>query len=326
MKKLIFGLLLTVTLALIPYKSMSSVKDDPGSVTLTEQNTLILNSEVGGESVSAVISKAKELDTAMTGIGFKESATGKKPLYLFLNTPGGSIQAGLELIEALKGIGRPVNTVTLFAASMGFQIAQNMDTRYIIKNGVLMSHRAMGGFEGQFGGEGLSQIDNRYALWKSRTEEMDAQTVSRSGGKQTMASYQHQYSNEMWLTGHQSVDQGYADKVVTVKCDISLAGVTTHETLLMGLFKVQYDLDKCPINTSPMNIRVAFSTNKGVMDSNEFIKQGGNFGSGCLIESASKEGKLCALDTTLSMERIKELATQFGGQYERKMRQVVDRF
>jgi ATP-dependent protease ClpP protease subunit len=49
-----------------------------------------------------------------------------EPIYLFLNTPGGSIQTGLEIIESLKGLDRPVSTVTLFAASMGFQIAQNL--------------------------------------------------------------------------------------------------------------------------------------------------------------------------------------------------------
>src|SRR5271165_2786768 len=96
-------------------------------VTLSKSNTLVLSDEINGENAAAVIYKAKELNS----IHF----SGKKPIHLFLNTPGGSIQTGLELIETLHGIGRPVDTITLFSASMGFQIAQNLGERMILKNG-----------------------------------------------------------------------------------------------------------------------------------------------------------------------------------------------
>lgn len=307
---------------------LSAEKDSKSgdTITLTSDNTIVLNSQVDGESTSAVISKAKELDDKFNS-GLARLAPNKKPLYLFLNTPGGSVQAGLEMVEALRGLGRPVNTITLFAASMGFQLAQNLDTRYIIKNGVLMSHRAKGEFAGEFGGQSPSQIESRYALWKSRIDEMDQQTATRTKGKKSLAQYQAQYASEMWLTGNQSVEQGYADQVITVKCDKSLAGVTTKEALLMGIFKVQYDLDNCPLNTSPMNIRAAFVTNKGqYMTVDEFTSKGGQFGPGCLTDSVTNKDRLCALDTSLNMEKIKELKNQFVNQYNTKMKQVVDMF
>ena len=174
---------------------------------------------------------------------------------MFLNTPGGSIQSGLEMIEALQGIGRPINSITLFAASMGFQIAQNLDDRLILKNGVLMSHHAAGGFEGSFGGIRPNQVDSRYQLWLDRVKELDEQTVRRTNGKQTYESYTKEYDHEVWLTGSKSVEEGYADRIVKVKCDSSLSGVTTKHASFMGL-DIAYDLDNCPINTSPMNIRV----------------------------------------------------------------------
>ena len=266
LNKYVLGLLVVLTVILVPKLSVSS-DTDAGTVVLTKDNLLILNSQVDGSSTSAVIAAAKKLDTAMNH-GIAARLGKKKPLYLFLNTPGGSIQSGLELIEALQGLGRPVNTVTLFAASMGFQIAQNLDDRLIIKNGVLMSHRASGEFTGSFGGIHPSQLDARYQLWLDRVRELDEQTVKRTNGKQTYESYLKQYNSEMWLTGTKSVEQGYADKIVKVKCDSSLNGVTTQQVEFMGMV-VEYDLDNCPINTAPMNVRLA---NKETANISEQVK------------------------------------------------------
>ena len=261
MNKLIAGLLVILTLALVPKMSVSK-DNSPETTTLSKSNTLILNSVVEGESVSEIIAKAKELDNTLNS-GKGKIIKNNDHLYLFLNTPGGSIQAGLELIEALKGIGRPIDTVTLFAASMGFQIAQGLNDRLILKNGVLMSHHAAGEFGGSFGGVHPSQVDSRYALWLDRVKELDEQTVSRTNGKQTYESYTKQYDHEMWLTGTKSVEQGYADRVVLVKCDTTLAGVSTKHVSFMGL-DIQYDLDNCPINTSPMNIRIGAPDGKSL--------------------------------------------------------------
>lgn len=256
--KATIGLILAALLVGVSSGSTSSAqnsasKNDSDVVVLSASNTLVLNSEVDGDSVGKVISDAKKLDSKLSGI--REKASGKAPLYLILNTPGGSIQSGLELIEALNGLGRKTHTVTLFAASMGFQIAQNLDDRLIVKSGVLMSHHAAGGIQGQFGGTHPSQMDSRYQLWLDRVRELDEQTVKRTNGKQTYESYTAQYDHEMWLTGRKSVEQGYADKVVQVKCDESLSGTTAHEASFMGI-PITYELDNCPLNTSPLNVKV----------------------------------------------------------------------
>lgn len=319
--KVIVGAALALLMALVPASSLS--KDTKKeTVVLSKSNTIVLNSEVDGESTGKVIAKAKELDKELnSSLKGKFTGNSRKPLYLFLNTPGGSIQSGLELIEALQGIGRPVNTVTLFAASMGFQIAQALDERLILKNGVLMSHRAYGGFEGEFGGSAPSQIDSRYSLWKDRMDELDAQTVARTKGKQTMESYQKQYASEMWLTGAKSVAQGYADREVLVRCDETLTGTTQHELMFMGIIRVVYELDNCPINTAPMNIQIGFITTRGYMNSADFVKAGGAFGPGCLLEN--NKDKLCALDTSLSLEKVAELKGKFQAFYLHRQKQIV---
>jgi len=258
MNKIAVGLLIVLATVLVPC-ILASKDGGTETIVLSKKNLLILNSEVNGDSTASVIATAKELDEKLTK---KHPLTNDKdPMYLFLNTPGGSIQSGLEMIEALKGIGRPVNTITLFAASMGFQIAQNLDDRLILKNGVLMSHHAAGEFSGAFGGIQPSQVDSRYGFWLDRIKELDEQTVSRTNGKQTYESYTKAYDHEMWLTGAKSIAQGYADRIVAVKCDSTLSGVTTKHAEFMGI-ELLYDLDNCPINTSPMNIRIQEQTGK----------------------------------------------------------------
>jgi ATP-dependent protease ClpP protease subunit len=276
-------------LALLSYGNASGTDRD-GVITLSKNNTLVLGGVIDGNSVGEAISKAKKLDK---GTYFGSS----KPIYLFMNTPGGEIQSGIELMEAFRGLNRHINTVTLFAASMGFQVVQGLGERLVLQNGVLMSHRASGGFEGSFGGQSPSQVENRLNFWTRRLTEMDLQTVKRSKGKQTLESYQKAYANELWLTGGQAVDGGYADRIVAVKCDSSLDGFTTHTTEFLGI-RIDYDLDNCPINTSPMNIRIVSPENSTV---------------------SKKESK----SVEASMEREIEIKNKFVEQYMSRQRTVV---
>lgn len=242
--------LFALVVAAVFFFPLSNVNGKTNTVVLSKSNTIVLSGEVDGETASSVILQARALSD--------QHSWADKPLYLFMNTPGGSIQTGLEIIEALKGLGRPITTVSLFSASMGFQIVQGLGERLVLSNGVLMSHRASGQIAGYFGGKRPSQLDSRYNLWLNRITELDKQTVKRTNGKQTLDSYQSAYADELWLTGAQSIEGGYADKIVTVKCDSSLDGVTTHSINFLGM-KINYDLDNCPVNTSPMNVRIGSS-------------------------------------------------------------------
>ena len=261
MKKMALITLLGLVMILVPKMSISQEKKAPDlspTVVLTSKNLLVLNGEVNGESTSAVISKAKEL----CQVSAVKKLFGQKPtLNLFINSPGGSIQSGLELNEALRGLGCKINTVTLFAASMAFQIVQNLDDRLVLKNGVMMSHHAAGGFEGSFGGTKPSQVDSRYQFWLDRVRELDEQTVSRTKGKQTYDSYLKEYDHEMWLAGTKSVQEGYSDEVVLVRCDASIGGTSKHSLDFMGM-QVSYELDNCPLNTAPMNISMLMPQGK----------------------------------------------------------------
>lgn len=277
-------------------------------IVLTKDNTLILNQAFTGQSVSTLIGQAKKLDANMKS-GY--------PIYLFLNTPGGSVQAGLELIEFFRGVNRPVHTITLFAASMGWQLVQNLGQRYVLQYGVLMSHKASGGFRGEFGGGG-SQLDSRYHLWLRRLGMLDQQTVDRTNGKKTLKQYQSEYDNELWLNGAEAVERGYADAVVNIRCDNTLEGTTSNEVRAFG-FNIAVDFDKCPLRTSPVSVTSELRTNKGYMSLDKFMSSGGKFGKRCRAENSlptkdwngnvAKTGspaELCLMDTELTLVKIQK--------------------
>jgi ATP-dependent protease ClpP protease subunit len=269
-------------------------------IILTEDNTVSLRTDFNGESVGKLMKEITEMDSKLPS---------KYPIYLFLYTPGGSIQAGLEFYEFVKGLNRPIHTITLFAASMGFQTVQQLGKRYILKNGILMSHQAAtGGLSGDF-----SRIQTRFGLWVRRVEELDKDAVARTNGKHTLKSYQDIYQNELWMTGSEAVKEGFADEVVSVKCDSSLSE-KTEDVEVSGMFSaVVLSFSKCPIKTSPISASASVDTNIGKMSLASFVSKNPQFKT-CSDQKAENSyysgspvnDVICANDPTLTMEVIKQ--------------------
>ena len=238
---------------------LSSLTYGQETIVLTSENTAVLNGPVNFESGSDVIQQVEKL---------ARKGRSRSPIYLYMHTPGGDVQAGIEMLEALKGSRRPVYTIISFAASMGFQIVQQLGKRYILESGTLMSHHAAGGIEGEIGGKEPSQIKSRLTYWEKVIERMDKHTVARTEGKQTLKQYQDAYDHELWISGTDAVDQGYADAVVVVSCDSSLDGwskkVLTVNTF-MGPVALEYDADNCPLNSSPKNVAAKNNSTSAVL-------------------------------------------------------------
>lgn len=227
-------------------------------VTLTKNNVVVFNDVVSVDSVTTAMMNIKKLDSALPS---------GDAIYLVMNTPGGDIDAGIEFIERVKTLNRKVHTITLFSASMGFQIVQNLSDRLITENGTLMSHKARGGFSGEFPG----QLDSRYGYYLKRVARLDEKVVARTKGVHTKQSYATLIENEYWCDGKDCIKQGFADKVVTVKCDATLQG-TNSKTLKFIFFgvSVMVDLirDACPINTGILDYNVTVNGIK-LFDKNE---------------------------------------------------------
>ncbi len=208
------------------------------TITLTEKNSVVFRGVVSELSVSKV--QAELIEKAKAG----------KPLYLVLDTPGGSVDAGNMLITTVKGLGVKVHTVTIFAASMGFHIVQSLDDRLIIPNGVLMSHRANAGMRGEIPGEFLKRL----VFLLRGLNAMDATAAKRMGLKTEV--YQDWIRDEYWVEGSDAIHDKAADRVVHVKCGEGLQGT---ETLTMNTIfgAVNFTMSKCPLITGPLGIDVS---------------------------------------------------------------------
>lgn len=221
---------------------------NPNQVILTKDNTLVMNDYYDSETVANVVQKAKEMDGKLPS---------KEAIYLVIDSGGGSIDAGIEMIQNLNTLNRPVNTVTLFSASMGFQTVQGVSgERLITADGTLMSHKARGGFYGEFPG----QLDSRYSYYLRRIQRLDQRAVDRTKGKHTLKSYAALIENEYWCDGQDCINQGFADRVVNPSCDASLGG--THNKLYdrfmyMGhVIEIVDVYSNCPLITGALSWQV----------------------------------------------------------------------
>lgn len=206
------------------------------TLTLEATNVVVLKGPVTDDSVSAVM---KEL----------QAASRRNPknvdLYLVLDTPGGSIPAGMDLIDYAKALPQKVHTVTLFAASMGFQIAQNLDTRYIVNSGISMSHRAtLAGLDGQINGE----LESRYKMIRRSVDYLDVVASQRLG--MDLDTYRARILNEMWVFGFDAQEEKVADEMVLLKCGESLNGSYT-QTFNTFFGPVDVVFNKCPLIKAP---------------------------------------------------------------------------
>lgn len=89
---------------------------------------------------------------AIAQLLFLESEDPKKDIYLYINSPGGSVTAGMALHDTMQHIKPDVSTICVgIAASMGAFLlsAGAKGKRFILPNAEVMIHQPLGGAEGQ---------------------------------------------------------------------------------------------------------------------------------------------------------------------------------
>jgi ATP-dependent Clp protease protease subunit len=223
-------------------------------ITLTDDNMVVLDQAFDDETVTAVMQDLQKLS---------DKSPKDATLYLVLNTPGGSVTAGQRLISFAKALPQKVKTLTLFAASMGFQTVQGLDERLILDTGTLMSHRARFGVDGE-----TSQIESRLKYFLAMIEVLDRVAAGRMGI--TLASYRTLIHDEYWAFGQAAVAEKSADRMVLAKCG---KGLNKSKTILVktifGNFNVE--LSKCPLMPGMLGYQPAKDSTPNA-EATEYVK------------------------------------------------------
>jgi ATP-dependent Clp protease protease subunit len=134
-----------------------------------------------------------------------------KPMYILINSPGGSVLSGASIISAMEAAKGPVVTVCVqLCASMAAMIHQYGTSRTMLNRAFLMFHPATGGVEGE-----VDKSFSRLGTIKRYIGKMEENAASRS--HMDYKEYKYRSGIEMWLDSEDALETKFADKIVYVR-------------------------------------------------------------------------------------------------------------
>ena len=144
-----------------------------------------------------------------------------KPIYFFINSPGGVISAGMAVYDVMKAISSPVYTVTMgMAASMGSILACSgrKGHRYILKHAKMMIHQPL--ISGQIIAPAID-IKIRAEEIKKTKEEMNRILAEATG--QTLKKIEQDTDRDYYMNAKESIAYGLVDTQISNLNDASFA-------------------------------------------------------------------------------------------------------
>ncbi|MDP1605322.1 MAG: ATP-dependent Clp endopeptidase proteolytic subunit ClpP [Rhodocyclaceae bacterium] len=148
---------------------------------------------------------------------FLESENPDKDIYLYINSPGGAVTAGMAIYDTMQFIKPDVSTLCIGqAASMGaFLLAAGAPgKRYCLPNSRVMIHQPMGGFQGQASDIEIHAKEILYL--KQHLNEM----LARHTG-QPIERIERDTDRDNFLSAEAAVEYGLTDKVLTSRGDVA---------------------------------------------------------------------------------------------------------
>jgi ATP-dependent Clp protease protease subunit len=144
---------------------------------------------------------------------YLDSVDSERDINIYLNTPGGSVYAGLGIYDTMQFIGSRVATIcTGMAASMGavLLVAGEKGMRAALPHSRVMIHQPLGGIQGQ-----ASDIEITAREILKLKDEL-YQIISDHSG-QTMDKIRQDADRDYWMTANEALEYGMIDKVYTKK-------------------------------------------------------------------------------------------------------------
>ncbi len=152
-------------------------------------------------------------NTVVAQLLFLESEDPKKDISLYINSPGGSVSAGLAIYDTIQHIKCDVSTIGLgITASMGatLLIAGAKGKRFILPNAEVMLHQVMGGAEGQAVDV---EIQAKQIL---RVKERINQILAKHTG-QPISKIEKDTDRDFYMRAEEALAYGVVDKIIKPK-------------------------------------------------------------------------------------------------------------
>ena len=173
---------------------------------LLNERIVFLGDEVNSDTASLVIAP----------LLFLESEDPDKDISLYINSPGGSVTAGMGIYDTMQYIKCDVSTICVgMAASMGaFLLAGGAKgKRMILPNAEVMIHQPSGGAQGQ-----ATEIQIT-AEWILRTKKNLAKILAENC-KQPFEKVMADTERDYWMSAEQALDYGLVDHIFQKRTDL----------------------------------------------------------------------------------------------------------
>lgn len=142
---------------------------------------------------------------------FLESENPEKDIYIYINSPGGSVTAGMSIYDTMQYIKPDIATVCMGqAASMGAFLLSGgaKGKRFCLPNARVMIHQPLGGFQGQ-----ATDIEIHAREILSIKEKLNRLMAEHTG--QTYEKICHDTERDNFLTAQTALDYGLVDSILT---------------------------------------------------------------------------------------------------------------
>src|SRR4029079_7270971 len=174
---------------------------------LLKNRVVLLGSEVNDEIANQLCAQLLYL----------EGEDPNSDIWMYINSPGGSVTAGLAIYDTMQFVGCEVATVCMgMAASMGqfLLTAGAAGKRYTLPNARIMMHQPLAGLRGQ--ATDIAIQAEQLAYTKRRMAELTAQ---HSG--QPLEQIQKDSERDRWFTAEEAQSYGLVDKVIVRRGQIT---------------------------------------------------------------------------------------------------------
>ena len=196
MRKTIIALLMSLAFILPSVAEAKNVKEYR-RINLPKDRTVLIKGRIASRMAEDIMRKIYAL-----------GQVNNKPIYYVINTNGGSLWAGDQIIRAMKSTKAPsICVVDRAALSMGALIITHCDKVYIHSKATVLFHEGYTGTQGR-----LSEVFSYINYEKKIFDQLNKETAKLL--KMSTKQYVALQKDEWWLTAREAVEIGLANGIV----------------------------------------------------------------------------------------------------------------